>query len=226
MVTTFPSSGLPDTGTCFTSATRRQIWYPSKPAGSRWCSKTLADVDAWMIYMDVLIIYHCGIIPHLSPFGKSWRSLTHPRPHIPCTVRPLKRWRVELQEAQVEFAEWSRHFDLTGCVTDGVVDVNGCHSSSKIFKTWISLVSSCIFWDTTAGMTLTTSTKEQTARFTRLQWRCTEHLVCYRPGTACVLATLQQHHVYIYIYIIKLYIYKGYNGLQCSYNVDIFIRTC
>jgi hypothetical protein len=113
-------------------------------------------------------------------------------------VRPLKRWRVELQEAQVEFAEWNRHFDLTGCVTDGVVDVNGCHSSSKIVKSWISRVSSCIFLDTTAGMALTTSTKEQTARFTRLQWRCTEHLVCYRPGTACVLVTLQQHHVYIY----------------------------
>ena len=54
------------------------------------------------------------------------------------------------------------------------------------------------FLDTTAGMALTTSTKEQTARFTRLQWRCTEHLVCYRPGTACVLVTFQQHHVYIY----------------------------
>lgn len=154
-------------------------------------------MHGWYIWM-----FSSSIIaessPHLSPFGKSWRSLTHPRPHIPCRVRPLKRWRVELQEAQVEFAEWNRHFDLTGCVTDGVVDVNGCHSSSKIFKTWISRVSSCIFLDTTAGMALTTSTKEQTARFTRLQWRCTEHLVCYRPGTACVLVTLQQHHVYIY----------------------------
>jgi hypothetical protein len=29
-----------------------------------------ADVDAWMIYMDVLIIYHRGIIPPFIPIWK------------------------------------------------------------------------------------------------------------------------------------------------------------